>query len=149
LTSIPVGCVTFTRGFFSGGRITAAAMNRAENAAARAVAPLEGTYGKGNWRRAVGSSGTVKAVGKILRRQECRGKAIRAEALADLRQSLLDCGRVERLSFRGLDPERAPILPAGVAILSGIFSALEIGVLKVSKYALREGLLHEMILRED
>jgi exopolyphosphatase/guanosine-5'-triphosphate,3'-diphosphate pyrophosphatase len=91
LTSIPVGCVTFTRRFFSGGRITAAALNRAENAASRAVSPLAGTYGKGNWRRAVGSSGTVKAVGKILRRQEGRGKAIRAEALADLRQSLLDC----------------------------------------------------------
>jgi exopolyphosphatase/guanosine-5'-triphosphate,3'-diphosphate pyrophosphatase len=53
---------------------------------------------------------------------------------------------VEGLAFRGLDPERAPVLPAGVAILSGIFSLLQIGCLQVSKSTLREGLLYEMVL---
>jgi exopolyphosphatase/guanosine-5'-triphosphate,3'-diphosphate pyrophosphatase len=149
LTSIPVGSVTFTRRFFPEGKITAEALDRAEKASCRAFRPLAGTYEKGRWQRAVGSSGTVKSIRKILKNRDGGGKAIRAEALQGLRQSLLDGGRVEGLSFRGLDPERAPILPAGVAILSGIFSTLQIEVLHVSKYALREGLLYEMLLQDS
>jgi exopolyphosphatase/guanosine-5'-triphosphate,3'-diphosphate pyrophosphatase len=56
-------------------------------------------------------------------------------------------GSVEKLSLGGLKPDRAPVLPGGVAILTAVFETLDIIELRVSDQALREGLLYDLVGR--
>ena len=50
-------------------------------------------------------------------------------------------------ALAGLDPDRAPVLPGGLAIMTAVFHALAITEMAVSDSALREGVLHEMVGR--
>jgi len=46
--------------------------------------------------------------------------------LEQLRAELIKAGDVGRLEFPGLRPDRIPVLPGGFAIMSAIFSELEV-----------------------
>jgi exopolyphosphatase/guanosine-5'-triphosphate,3'-diphosphate pyrophosphatase len=61
-----------------------------------------------------------------------------------LRQSHI---RVGKLALGGLSPERTPVFPGGVAILSAVFEALGLERLQVADGALREGLLYDLVGR--
>jgi exopolyphosphatase/guanosine-5'-triphosphate,3'-diphosphate pyrophosphatase len=64
-----------------------------------------------------------------------------------LRDRLLEFPSIESISLPGLSERRQPVLPGGLAILQACFQVLEIDSLKVSPYALREGVLHDLLGR--
>ena len=68
-------------------------------------------------------------------------------ALKQLRSAVLEAGHTDHLSLPGLQKERAPVFPGGVAILSALFEALGIKRLERSNGALREGLLYDVLGR--
>lgn len=55
----------------------------------------------------------------------------------------------ERLSIKGLEAKRADIIPTGLIILKKIFDLFNIKRMMVSEYALREGIILEMIAKEN
>jgi exopolyphosphatase/guanosine-5'-triphosphate,3'-diphosphate pyrophosphatase len=55
----------------------------------------------------------------------------------------------DRLAVAGLDPRRADIILGGVIVLEQIFKALGIGELVTSDYALREGVLLDVVRRRQ
>ena len=61
---------------------------------------------------------------------------------------MCEVGEISRLvELPGMDSDRAPVLPGGVAILQSIFEALEIDTMQISDGALREGLLYDLLGR--
>ena len=78
-------------------------------------------YRRLGWQSTIGSSGTVKAV-----RQAClalgHGDTITREGLDSVRDRLIQTGEAALIDIDGIKPERRAVLPAGVAILQGIFA---------------------------
>jgi exopolyphosphatase/guanosine-5'-triphosphate,3'-diphosphate pyrophosphatase len=145
--SLFMGCVSFAKRFFPKGRITTAALNKAELAAKRELQTIETFYRQVGWASSIGASGTILAIARVLQANGWGDGAITRDGLAQLRRSLLDKGRVEKLQLEGLRSDRAPIFPSGVAIMTASFDTLGIDRMQVSNGALREGLLYELLGR--
>ena len=149
MESLYMGCVSISRNYFADGTISAEAMHRAELACALEVRPVKLAYRSSGWGVAVGSSGTVRSIHKVVQAAgwaEPR-EGISRTALQRLRDNLVKSGRVDRLQLEGLSEERRPVFAGGVAVLWALFKALGIDNLQVSELALREGLLYEMLGR--
>jgi exopolyphosphatase / guanosine-5'-triphosphate,3'-diphosphate pyrophosphatase len=67
--------------------------------------------------------------------------------LLRLRDAVVDAGRIADLDFKGMTEERKPVFAGGVAVLRAAFETLGIEHMQVSDYALREGLIYEMMGR--
>jgi len=145
--SLFMGCVSFAKRFFAKGRITRAALNRAEIAARQELQTIETFYRQVGWAQAIGASGTILAIARVLQANGWGDGTITLDGLASLRAALVAKGSVEKLDFEGLRRDRAPIFPSGVAILSASFDMLQIERMQVSDGALREGLLYELLGR--
>ncbi|MDR5867205.1 exopolyphosphatase [Halomonas koreensis] len=150
LESLRMGCVTFTRRFFDTGEITEKRMRRAELAALSELANIQRPFQTLGWSDPVGSSGTIKAVAAVI---AAAGKGpagvITRKGLHDLRKRLIKCKRLDKIAMEGLKTDRAPIFPAGVAILGAIFEAFELEAMRYSDGALREGVLYDMAGRNS
>src|SRR3546814_2277160 len=75
--------------------------------------------------------------------------AVTAQALPQVRDQLLRAGRIEAIDLPGLSDERRPIIAGGVLVLEAAFAALGLERMAVSKAALREGVLHDMVGRSE
>lgn len=146
MESLHMGCVSMTAQFFSDGKITEQAFHQAELAASLELRPIKNTFRRMGWVNAVGASGTIRAVGKLL--QELRGESVITPAgLEALRSMMIADGEINRDHLPGLSLERGPVLVGGVAVLNQLFKTFDIREMQVAEGALREGLLHDLLGR--
>ncbi len=145
--SVHIGCVSHTLRFFPDGKLRREAFREATTAARVEFATFEREYRRTGWVSAVGSSGTVTAIDDLLRANGWGSDGITRAGLRQLREHLIDVGRVSKLVLPGLSPERKHVLAAGLAILQGAFKSLKIDRMSVSTGAMREGLLYDTIGR--
>jgi exopolyphosphatase/guanosine-5'-triphosphate,3'-diphosphate pyrophosphatase len=146
MESLHMGCVGLSEAHFASGSISEKAMRRAETSARLELQPVESQFRRG-WETAIGTSGTIRAIRAVLRAEGWSDGTITRAALARLRSVMIATGDTGRLALTGLSPERVPVFPGGVAILSATFDALAIEQMQVSDGALREGLLYDLLGR--
>ena len=147
MESLYMGCVNMSERYFDAGEITAKRMRRAMLFAHQELESIETTYKKAGWDTVIGASGTILAINAAIRAQGLGDNGITDAGLRDLRESVVDAGRVEKLLLEGVSERRMPVFVGGIAILSAVFEALEIKQMLISDGALREGLLYELIGR--
>jgi exopolyphosphatase/guanosine-5'-triphosphate,3'-diphosphate pyrophosphatase len=147
MDSLYVGCVGLSAQYFPEGRIKASRMHDAEMAARQELQSIERPYKDAGWDTVIGASGTVLAVNDVIRASGWGSHGISAEALRQLRSAVVSVKDTSSLKLPGLPPERAPVFPGGVAILTAAFEALDIRHMQVSQGALREGLIHDLLGR--
>jgi len=147
LESLYMGCVSLSTQHFADGVITDKRLRRARTAAQLELAPVVSRFRRTEWDHAFGASGTMRAVADMLRERGGAGGVITREGLDWLLAACLDAGEVSRLRLPGLAPERADVLPGGLAILVEVFEMLGIEQLRVAEGALREGLLYDLLGR--
>ena len=145
--SLHMGCVSWTRAHFPDGRLSAGAWRRAVLAARAQLEPVEAVFRRLGWERAVGASGTVRAVAKVTEALGGAAGTITIEGLEKVADAVLEARRIERLRLPGLDAQRAPVFPGGLAVLTALFQGLGIEAMEVSDGALREGLLYDLLGR--
>ena len=145
--SLHMGCVSMTRRHFADGRISAKAMQKAELTGALEVRPIREIFRRSAWVSAVGSSGTIKSIAAVVMAEGWSEDGISAASLIQLRDALVERGKVSALDLRGLTEDRKPVFAGGVAVLLSVFETLGITHMQVSDYALREGLVYEMMGR--
>ncbi len=145
--SLHMGCVNISLRYFADGRVSARTMERAELAGALEVRPIRETFRKAGWKTAVGSSGSIKAIAAVIHAEGWSEDGISAAALQRLRDALISAGRVSALDLKGLSEERRPVFAGGVAVLRAVFETLGVEHMQVSDYALREGLVYELMGR--
>lgn len=146
--SLAFGCVSMTRSAFSDGRISERRWQRASQEIRRELQAYGANFRVDGWQQAVGSSGTIRAVGSIMAElKPGRPGIITAADLGELRKRLIAFGRADRIALPGLSEHRQPVIAGGVLILEAVMDALRIDHLEVSSYALREGLLHDLMGR--
>ena len=147
LESLHMGCVSWTKKYFNDGMLTPRQFDEAYYGARLELLNIEHEFRELGWQDAIGSSGSIKSVYTIL--SERGYDAITREGLAELKKDLLKFKKIDRVSFQGLKPERANIFPSGLAILCALFDSLKIERMTYSDGALREGLLYDMIGRQN
>jgi exopolyphosphatase/guanosine-5'-triphosphate,3'-diphosphate pyrophosphatase len=145
--SLYMGCVSYSLKYFPGGRIDKAGMKAAELAARQELASLTRQYRETGWDDAVGSSGTARAIENILRENALSAEGISREGLHELKAMLLKAEKADADRIRGLRPNRAPVLPGGLAIMVAAFDALGLESIRVSEAALRHGVLYDLLGR--
>lgn len=145
--SLQMGCVCMSRTQFPDGRLTPEYMERAELVGALAVRPVRELFRHSDWRKAVGSSGTVRSIANVVKAQGWSVDGITADSLGRLRAALIELGSSDAIDLKGLSEQRKPVFAGGVAVLRAVFTTLDIKHMQVSEQALREGLIHEMMGR--
>ena len=145
--SLYMGCVSFTLNHFPGGRLSRSRMRRAEVAARLEMRPVKARFRRQGWERAIGCSGTVHAIAEILLLNGWSERGITPAGLKRLSKFLVAAEHVDRLRLKGLRPDRAKVLPGGVAILQAVFDSLNIEQMVVSSGAMREGVLYDLLGR--
>ncbi len=147
LESLFMGCVSYSLRYFRDGRISKSAFKAAELAARAELQPIVGSYVRGNWKHAVGSSGTVRAIAEILELSGYTEGPVTLEGLDRLRNQLIKAGDIGRVALPGLRPDRLPVLAGGLAILRAAFEELRIDALTPATGAMRQGILYDMLGR--
>lgn len=145
--SMHMGCVSWSLRHFTGGRIDAQGFKAAIRAASIPLGRVASGYRALKWDHVLGSSGTCKAIERILVLNDLNPQGITLDGLRILRRTLIAAGHTEALELKGLSPERAQVLPGGVAILTAVFRELELTHMTAVQAALREGLLLDLVGR--
>ncbi|MCB1791958.1 MAG: Ppx/GppA family phosphatase [Gammaproteobacteria bacterium] len=143
--SLFMGCVSMSARFFAGGKITDQSMEQAVLAGRVELRPVRRMFHAGRWETAVGSSGTAKAIERVVVANGWSDEGISKASLKKLRRALVAAGQIDDVKLDGLADDRRPVFAGGVAVMSAVFKALEIEHMQVSDFALREGLLYEMV----
>jgi exopolyphosphatase/guanosine-5'-triphosphate,3'-diphosphate pyrophosphatase len=149
LESIFIGCVSLSLKYFRDGSITRKRMQRAITGGRLHLEPLEKAYRSIGWEQAIGSSGTIRSIEKVVIAHGWSDDGITPEALARLQEEMVKAGHVDALELKGLGKDRAPVFPGGVAALSAVFESLKIERMWASDGALREGLLYDLVGRTE
>lgn len=145
--SFQYGCVGVTHRFFDDGRISARRWNKARATILEDLQEIRTAYRKTGWSRAIGSSGTNRAIHAICETAGWCEQAVTPAALETLRAKLIESGESSSLDLAGLSTRRRPVLVGGTVILDACFEALGIESMTVSQAALREGLVHDLMGR--
>lgn len=147
LESLYVGSVSTMQRHFPDGRIDAKRLRRAEVSALQELERARERFRRLGWDVAIGASGTVRAVARVLSQNGFGDSGITPESVRKLRDTMLGIGHVEQLAFEGLSRARATVFPGGLAVLSAVLESLGIDAMELSHNALREGLLGELVGR--
>jgi exopolyphosphatase / guanosine-5'-triphosphate,3'-diphosphate pyrophosphatase len=145
--SLQMGCVASTRRFFGNGKLSRSKWRDALTEVAAEFQQFTGPYRSLGWNESLGASGTIKSIGQICASMKLTKGAITAEALPQVRDRLLQAGRIADIDLPGLSEERKPVIAGGLLVLEAAFQTLGLQRMAVSKAALREGVLHDLVGR--
>ncbi|MCL4116715.1 UNVERIFIED_CONTAM: hypothetical protein GTU68_035392 [Idotea baltica] len=145
--SLHMGCVSFTQQFFHNKKISQQNYKNAYTAACLELLNIEQSLLKLNWKHAIGSSGTIKAIASTIHSANLGQGEINLEGIAWLKQEIFKTEDIKDLTFSGIKANRVSILPAGLAILEAIIDTCQITQITFSEGALREGLLYDLVGR--
>jgi len=149
LESLFMGCISYSLRFFPDGKVTKSGMKQAELAARGELQHMAAQFSSGNWQQAVGSSGTIRAIDEIIRKNGFGDddEGITLAGLDRLRSYLIKAGDIDRVELAGLRRDRVPALPGGLAILNAVFSELDIEHMVPANGAMRQGILYDLLGR--
>ncbi|MGH8541328.1 MAG: exopolyphosphatase [Stenotrophobium sp.] len=147
MESVALGCVVHNQRFFEDGEISRGQFRKARIAARVELEYLERRYRKAGWDLAIGSSGTVRGVWRVAMEQGWCEQAITREGLEKVIELVIARGHAGKLDFPALREDRRPVFAGGLAVLAGVFDALQLEQLETSERALREGLIYDLLGR--
>jgi exopolyphosphatase/guanosine-5'-triphosphate,3'-diphosphate pyrophosphatase len=147
LESLYMGCVSWTLRFFPDGKLSKSNVKQAELAARIELETIRRQFSAKHWSEAIGSSGTARALADILEANGWSASGITRDGLERLRTALIKAGHIDKLDLPGLKGDRVPVLPGGFAIMSAIFSELDVERMQFATGAMRQGILWDMIGR--
>jgi len=145
--SLNMGCVTVSNLFFKDGIISKKAFKKATLYAQQKLEPFQRKFNRKNWDEAIGASGSLRAINKVLIATKWSNNGITREGMEKLVEHICDCDHVDQLDLPELSDERLPVFLGGVAIIYATFQKLDIKQMTVSDGALREGLVHDLLGR--
>lgn len=147
LESLEFGCVSITRRFFEDGSISRKRFKQAITYISVILLEYQHVFRSDHWQNAIGSSGTFKALSKMARENGLSDGYIDNEILKKLTHQILSFKSINDIDIAGLSNDRAPVMIGGMAIIAAAFEILKIPNLSVSEFALREGVLYDLLGR--
>jgi len=147
LESLQMGCVSYSQECFPGGRISRDKYRRAYNRARVETSHIAYRFGAGHWVECVGSSGTLTNIEAIAVQNGWSTGGITRKALAKLEKRLLKYKLFDQIELPGMSESRRNVIVAGVAVAAALFDVLGVKEMRVSRGALREGVIYDLMGR--
>jgi exopolyphosphatase/guanosine-5'-triphosphate,3'-diphosphate pyrophosphatase len=147
MESLQIGCVRLSEEFFADGRLSQKRMQRTRVAARQAIEPYQAAFRRRGFDEAIGSSGTVRAIGDSIRELDPTAQDIGADGLERIIHELGKIEHIRDLKLSSVTDDRKLSFAGGVAILAEVFEQLGIESMRVADGAMREGLLFDMVGR--
>ncbi len=151
--SVKLGAVRLTQRFFKRRRLGPQDVKQCRSFILAALKPVMRSLKKYNYDVVVGSSGTIVAIARMIlsNRNGTRGVnkfPLSRREFFPLLEKIISMRWIQRgRILKSVDRERTDIILAGALILEQIFKELDIKMMIVSKYAIREGILVDSIQR--
>jgi len=145
LDSLPLGCARLRQSFLlsnSREKSLAKLREHVRNVLSESedIRPLDHPI------KMLGSSGTIKAIRKLLNRRGA-GKKVRLSHLQDLNREMCKMSRDELMEMPGMSERRVDLIVPGAVLLEETMDYLHVSSLQHTSYALRDGLLRQEITR--
>lgn len=147
LSSLKIGALLLSKRFLFARKITESSLADLKQIIEARLSPVQEDLSEVSIEQAAVTSGTAKAIARMVHwdknkeiLDDAHGYVVSAEELFRIEEELYDLKTSELIAVRwGLDPRRADIILAGVAILAQLTRVLKIPRWKVSSSGLREG----------
>lgn len=154
LESLSMGCVSMSRFFYVDDNpeqqaFSANRWQQANLAAHLELRPIKQYYRNLGWDHATGSSGTIKAIAKVIRALQLAPSGIHLDDLYTIREKVITAKTLDKLDLPDLSDDRRSVFAGGLSVLIAVFEALNISQMQASDGALREGLIHELYGRSQ
>jgi exopolyphosphatase / guanosine-5'-triphosphate,3'-diphosphate pyrophosphatase len=151
--SMKIGAVRLSKKFFHDFVVNDVSVNNCFNYIEEEILRHREMNTKIDFDFAIGSSGTIQAISKIIHSQNHKAPtkpsnsfSFDSNQLNQIVDMILKAASIEdRLKIKGVEAKRADILPAGILILTKIFKLFDIKNMITSDYALREGVIIDSI----
>jgi exopolyphosphatase/guanosine-5'-triphosphate,3'-diphosphate pyrophosphatase len=144
MESLGLGCVSITKRFFSDGKISKSQIKAADIYCQQKLEPFYSQFRRATWERAIGCSGSIKSIASVL--EAINGHpAITADGLDMIIDECLQAKKIDSLNLPGLSNQRQPVFIGGLIVLRSVMNALSLTQLEASPWALREGVLYDML----
>jgi exopolyphosphatase / guanosine-5'-triphosphate,3'-diphosphate pyrophosphatase len=155
--SVKLGAIRLTDRFFPEGRVRSKAVAECRRYVRSFLAPAIADIREHAPFRAVGSSGTILNLARMVAAAEGRdpgavssGDTLRRAGLAAIVAELLGHETAaRRAEVPGLDERRSDIIAGGAVLLEELVDLLDVDELRVSDAALREGVLLDRAAQRD
>ena len=148
LESLGMGCVALTREFFGEGSISRKSIKKATTYCLQKIEPVREEFLAVGWQRAIGCSGTIKSISKVA--EAMTGQPVITRTLLDeLCDQAGQAKTIQDFKPAGLASDRQPVFLGGLIVLRAVFHGLGLETMEASPWALREGLLYDLIGRID
>ncbi len=148
--SLKLGHLRLTNRFFTGERVRTRDVNAARAFIRSALVPFVHEVEHFGFEVAVGSSGTIEALARLVQPdlRATNAFTFTREQLGEVIERLVAADTVEvRREIAGMDSGRADVIVAGALIAEQVMHSLNVNELMVSDYALREGVLLDTLAR--
>lgn len=145
--SLNMGCVTVSNRFFKDGALSKKAFKQAVLYAEQHLEPHQDNFDYRQWDEAIGASGSLRAIDKVLGASGWSNNGITMDGLEKLVEHVVSCAHIDEINLPELNEDRLPVFMGGLAITYATFRALGIKQMTVSDGALREGLIHDLLGR--
>ncbi len=155
-TSVPLGVGRLTAELVHDDPPTRAERSAVETRVRDVLEPVVGEVRSRAPRMAVGASGTINDLARMIAGAEtgevpvsANGLRIDAERLRALQHRVVRMPLAERRRLPGLEEKRAELIPAGATLLLTIFDVFTVDEMVVSDWALREGIVLDAVSIHD
>ena len=142
LSSTHMGCVSWTKKYFPSQTSTHEMFTQAVTAAKIQFFSMYRRIRNHKWDTVLGTSGTIRAISDYHRKKKITDGTITMSGLIQLKNDLCSSRKIPSIS-----ETRIEVICGGLSILIALFESLRIQQLKAHPFALREGVLFEMIGR--
>jgi len=143
--SLHMGCVSFTKKFFSDGIISKENFNNAVLNGRRQLLPIVSRYSKEGWNKVIGASGTMRATSVVIVENEYSDYGIDEDGLNQLINRCFELGNINNLDqLKGLSSRRQPVFIGGLAIIKALCDSLLLDEIESCTGALREGIVYDL-----
>ncbi len=150
--SLKIGAVRLSKKFFPEFFLTDKGIESCR-IYVKSILQAELKYGSNVYEIAVGASGTIQSIARTILANKSgtaprsiNGFSFKRDELMEFSDFLLSKKtHEERLQIKNIELKRADILPAGIIILTETFNHFRIEEMKISEFALREGLIFNSI----
>jgi exopolyphosphatase/guanosine-5'-triphosphate,3'-diphosphate pyrophosphatase len=151
LTSLPLGVTRLKNQFVQEDPLSPATVAAIQAHVDQTLAPFLDSIRGMTVSYLIGSSGTFKTLGRLVAHhvddtagaKSIHGYRFAPALFTPIYQKLLTLPLAERLRLKGMQAERAPLIPYGAIVVGRILSHLPIQTIMISGYALREGILYD------
>lgn len=145
--SMQMGCIASTRRFFADGKLSRRRWREALTEISAEFQQFAAGYRALGWKEVFGSSGTVKSIGEIATAMKLSRGQITDTAVEAIREQLLSFDSIENVQLPGLSEDRRELIAGGLLVLEAAFNELGLKRMQVSKTAMREGILYDLLGR--